>query len=276
MRKADRDRDMVLPPSTIEIEKESIIKDEADQHAEDRLEIDADIQAETLKIPEVDDRRLKQEAEANTTEAEEEVDINSGAEIKAGVKIGSEDGGEANAERQGKAKSQIIEKSEIQEEVAVEADVEKQAHTETQAIVESERQIESERHSESGSLKEAERHSELERQAEIKRQLETESEAVAEAKKQECKKILVEENRKLELQRKFKKEELEAEKQVAYEEALALKASSASGDEPPAFFWGRKNDQILQIKKFLRTCGEWSPKTQHVGPDMSGKIHNLV
>jgi len=97
------------------------------------------------------------------------------------------------------------------------------------------------------------------------------------------KKKLAEEERKAEekskaQEEKVRKENLKQERQAEeinhsiYEEALAYEASVESGEEPSAFFGGRKNEQIKQIKNFLKQnipYEQWC-LNRDVGSNLSG------
>ena len=114
---------------------------------------------------------------------------------------------------------------------------------ELQRIAEEERRMEAARIAEAKRLMEEQRIAEENRRAELERiQM---AERLAEAKRIE------EERKRVEAEKLAKYKRIEEAKHTAYEEAIATEASSIAGNDPPAFYGGRKNVQIQQIQKFL-------------------------
>merc|ERR1719412_929660 len=214
-----------------------------------RLEEEARLKAEEeerLRLEE--EERLKAEKEVRLR-LEEEARLKAEEEerlrLEEEARLQAEEEERRRLEREARLKAEEEERRRLEEEVRKKAE-EARLKAEEDARIRAEEEAK-QRAIEEAKRKVAEEEAIARRIAEAERRI-AEQEKLREIKRLERLKQEEEERRLAEIKRKQYEEHLEK-----YEQLITVEAEKIAGTQPPAFFGGRKFEQIENIKLFLRT-----------------------
>ena len=220
-----------------EEEKRLRFEEEARQKAEEEEKLRVEEEAR-LKAEEEERLRLEEEARLKAEE-EERLRLEEEARLKA------EEEERRRLEREARLKVEEEERRRLEEEARKKAE-EARLKAEEEARIRAEEEAK-QRAIEEAKRKVAEEEAIARRIAEAERRI-AEQEKLREIERLERLKQEEEERRLAEIKRKQYEEHLEK-----YEQLITVEAEKIAGTQPPAFFGGRKFEQIENIKLFLRT-----------------------